>query len=55
MYRVEYDDSARRLDIWFSESGLYSYYGVPISVYNGLLSATSKGQYYNSHIRDQYG
>jgi len=55
MYRVEYDGAGRRLDIWFTESGRYSYFGVPASVYAGLLAASSKGGYFNDHIRDRYG
>ncbi|WP_315761283.1 KTSC domain-containing protein [Sphingomonas sp. Y38-1Y] len=54
MYRVEYDAASRRLDIWFSQSGRYSYFGVQLSIYEGLLAATSKGQYFNSYIREQY-
>lgn len=55
MHRVEYDEGSHRLDIWFTASGQYSYYGVPIPLYLGLLSASSKGRYFNDNIRDQYG
>ncbi|WP_367268479.1 KTSC domain-containing protein [uncultured Sphingomonas sp.] len=54
MYRVEYNAASRRLDIWFIRSGRYSYYGVPTSIYQGLLAAPSKGHYFNVHIREQY-
>jgi hypothetical protein len=30
------------------------YEGVPISVYAGLLTADSAGQYYHSHIKGRY-
>ena len=32
----------------------YDYCGVPEAVFNGLLRASSKGSYYNDHIRDRY-
>ena len=34
--------------------GPYDYYGVPQSVYEGLLRARSAGTYYNDYIRDRY-
>lgn len=55
MYRVEYDEASRRLDIWFTSTGQYSYYGVPLAIYLGLLNAPSKGRYFNDNIRDHYG
>jgi hypothetical protein len=55
MHRVEYDDTARRLDIWFNGSGQYSYFGVPLVIYLGLLNSSSKGRYFNDNIREQYG
>ncbi len=54
MDRVEYDQAARRLDIWFAKTGRYSYYGVPIGIYLGLLNSSSKGRYFNDNIRDQF-
>jgi len=54
MSRVEYDEMTRQLDIWFTDSGRYSYYGVPLWIYEGLLAAPSKGTYFNTHIRDRY-
>lgn len=55
MYRVEYDEQTRQLDIWFNGTGRYSYYRVPPAIYTGLLAAASKGSYFNAHIRDRYG
>lgn len=53
--RAEYNEQSRTLTIWFVESGRpYDYYGVPPSVYQGLLNASSKGTYFNLYIRDQY-
>jgi hypothetical protein len=55
MYRVEYDEASRRLDIWFTKTGRYSYYGVPLVIYLGLLRAPSKGTYFNDNIRERFG
>ncbi|MFZ6182776.1 KTSC domain-containing protein [Nannocystis pusilla] len=53
---AEYDDATSTLRIWFTSSdGPYDYYGVPRHHYEGLCAATSKGRYFNDHIRDRYG
>lgn len=55
MSRVEYDPTARRLDIWFTATGRYSFYGVPLAIYTGLLGSPSKGRYFNDNIRERFG
>ena len=53
--RAEYDPGTRILQVWFVETGgPYNYYRVPQHVYEGLVRATSKGVYFNTHIRDRY-
>lgn len=53
--RAEYNPSTMILQLWFAESGgPYDYYGVPQHVFDGLCSASSKGSYFNSYIRDRY-
>lgn len=52
---AQYNPGTKTLTIWFTSGGQgYDYYGVPERVYLGLLSAPSKGQYFNLYIRDQY-
>jgi hypothetical protein len=51
--RAEYDSQTMRLTIWFP-NGPYDFCGVPQYVWDGLLSASSKGTYYSDHIRDRY-
>ena len=53
--QIGYDHQSRQLDIEFREIGVYSYYNVPPHIYEGFMNASSKGQYFNEHIRDQYG
>src|SRR5690554_79667 len=42
------------LDIEFGSGGVYRYSDVPESTFNGLLSASSKGGYFNEYIRDRF-
>ena len=51
---VGYDQSTRRMRITFEQGNSYDFCGVPIHVYDGLMRASSKGGYYNNHIRDRY-
>ena len=42
------------LYISFVSGGLYAYYHVPESVFNGLLSASSKGKFFHQFIKNNY-
>lgn len=52
--RFDYDPQACRLDICFVSGGAYSYFEVPEAVAVGLRSASSKGRYFQQHIRDRF-
>ena len=53
--RIEFDAGTGTMKIWFVESGgPYSYYGVPEQIYRAFLLASSKGLFFNDHIRNQY-
>jgi len=52
--RAEYDPLAQRLTIWFPEGHSYDFCGVPQEIWQGLLSAGSKGRYYNDRIAGRY-
>lgn len=43
------------LHIRFNSGGLYAYYNVPTTVYNGLMSAGSHGKYFHANIKGRYG
>lgn len=49
---VEYHSGT--LVIYFHASGGYTFYGVPYSVYAGLVSSSSPGTYYNQNIQGHY-
>lgn len=51
---VGYDPNTRRMQIRFTSGGTYTYCGVPQSVYDGLMSASSVGTYFDRVIRDRY-
>lgn len=42
------------LYVAFNRGGLYSYSGVPESVYRELMSASSHGSYLASHVKGVY-
>ena len=54
MRSVGYDAQSQTLEIEFQSGAVYEYLGVPREVHQELMSAESKGQYFNSEIRDDY-
>lgn len=51
---VGYDPETQTLAVEFRSGGTYEYYDVPQQVFDGLLSAASHGQYFQSNIRGSY-
>ncbi len=51
---VGYESDTNTLEIEFNSGGIYQYFGVPESVYSGLMSASSKGSYFHENIKDKY-
>lgn len=51
---VGYDSSNRILTILFRSGHLYEYYGVPQNIFEGLLSAPSKGKFHHRYIKNSY-
>jgi len=50
---IEYDESSSTLTISF-RSGNYDYPNFPKSLYEEFLAASSKGKFYNDHIKDKF-
>lgn len=48
-----YDQVTGELQVQFQNGAIYSYQGVPPEVYQGLVNAPSKGQYFAYAIRNQ--
>ena len=51
---VGYDPQTQKLEIEFNSGWVYEYSTVPVSVYQGLMSAESHGRYFNRYINNSY-
>lgn len=51
---VGYDSTSQILEIEFHSGGIYQYFDVPSTVHGSLLSAGSKGSYFQAFIKDRY-
>lgn len=51
---VGYNSPTQRMKIQFIEGKTYDFCNVPQRIFDGLRQASSKGAYYNDHIRDHY-
>ena len=52
---IGYDFPNSLLEVELLPSGrVYRYFDVPLSIYNELMAADSKGSYFNESIRDLY-
>lgn len=49
---VGFDGDSQILEIEFRSGSVYRYRGVSRHVYEGLMSAASKGSYFDRHIRN---
>lgn len=48
---VGYDPKTQTLEIQFTDYSVYQYFGVPQSIYNGLMGASSHGSYFDARIK----
>jgi hypothetical protein len=51
---VGYDDESGQLQLEFCNRAIYRYFDVPSAVHRALLTAASKGNYFNTTIRGRY-
>ena len=51
---VAYDETRKLLRLEFCSQAAYVYFGVPAAVHQALLSAPSKGRYFNRTIRGRF-
>jgi len=49
-----YDDRSEKLQLDFRDGTRYVYFGVAPDLYRDLLSAVSKGFFFNRHIRNRF-
>ena len=48
---VGFDEETSTLEIGFKSGFVYQYYGVPYHLYNSLMFARSKGEFFDRFIR----
>ncbi len=51
---VGYDETTGTLEVKYKSGGIYKYRNVPLEVYLGLMSAYSKGRYFNRYVKGKY-
>lgn len=48
---VGYDAQTQMLEVEFNHGGVYQYFNVPKSKHEGLMNASSHGQYFDRNIK----
>ena len=51
---VGYDPGSSTLEVEFNSGSIYQYLNVAKDEYEGLMSASSKGRYFNTNIKKAY-
>jgi len=51
---VGYDPGSSTLEVEFNSGSIYQYLEVSKDEYEGLMSASSKGRYFNANIKGAY-
>ena len=49
-----YNAPSKILTIMFTSGRRYSYYDVPPAIFDSMRGASSKGEFFNQHIRDRF-
>jgi KTSC domain len=52
--RFKYDESSQVLAVEFKNAGVYNYFDVPVSIFEQMQSAASKGQFLAQSIKGHY-
>ena len=48
---VGYDEKSKILEIEFLNGGLYRYFNVPQNIFEGLINASSHGQFFDRYVK----
>lgn len=51
---IGYDENSSTLEVEFLSGTVYQYFDVPLTVYQGIMSAGSVGQYFAQHIKGYF-
>jgi len=52
--RFGYDPQEKRLRVIFHSESVYDYHNVPQRIYDGMVTAESKGTYLNTYVKGVY-
>lgn len=52
---ADYDEDSEMLNLHFVNGRSYTFFKVPLNIYEGLRDARSPGQYFNQEIKGRYG
>lgn len=52
--RATYRPDEQVLDIWYKGGDRYSYFGVPLEIYEALRAAVSAGEFVNRFVKPHY-
>jgi len=48
---IGYDENLSVLEVEFKQGWVYQYENVPASVYNGLMQASSHGEFFDAYVK----
>jgi KTSC domain len=51
---IGYDRKAQTLEVEFKNGGVYRYSEVPLELWMRLQKSTSKGKFFQEHVRDRF-
>lgn len=51
---IGFDEDSQTLEIEFHSGAVYQYFDVPFHIYEGIMNAASKGQYFAQNIKGYY-
>lgn len=51
---IGYHEGSQTLEVEFQNGTVYQYYNVPLSMYENMMHAPSKGQFLNLYIRNSF-
>ena len=52
--KISYNAETKTLTVTFDVGGTFEYYEVPQEIYDGLMQAESKGNYFTENIKKAY-
>ncbi len=51
---IGFDEATSVLEVEFLAGSIYQYFDVPLAYYEGLLTASSVGGYFNTNIKNSF-